>query len=241
MASVASDMGWLWTGWIGPAPVQMSWMLSGRRTVVIVCGLLQGAGFGRFFHWPLISSWTVTLIILGLDSCVLAYCGSTAPLFSLESFYNYARGHCEAGRSFFRAMHSVHLISVEKLCLPPDRELFWGMLGRGDGGRRGIGVSGRGYNEVLALEVRNVVWLRRTKETCKASSLCNSSSRVRCGGVVSGVLACVHIYILYMCVYICVCVYVCGHDICIYMHVCMYLYIYAFIHVCMCMCMHICA
>ena len=53
--------------------------------------------------------------------------------------------------------------------------------------------------------------------------------------------ACVHMYILYACVYICVCVYVCGHDICIYMHVCMYLYIYAFIHVCMCMCMHICA
>jgi len=39
----------------------------------------------------------------------------------------------------------------------------------------------------------------------------------------------------------CVCVYVCGHDIRIYMHVCMYLYIYAFIHVCMWMCMHICA
>jgi len=45
--------------------------------------------------------------------------------------------------------------------------------------------------------------------------------------------ACVHMYILYACVYICVCVYVCGHDICVYMHVCMYLYIYAFIHVCM--------
>jgi len=27
------------------------------------------------------------------------------------------------------------------------------MLGRGDGGLRGIGVSGSGYNEVLALEV----------------------------------------------------------------------------------------
>ena len=38
--------------------------------------------------------------------------------------------------------------------------------------------------------------------------------------------ACVHMYILYACVYICVCVYVCGHDLCIYMHVCMYLYIY---------------
>jgi len=51
--------------------------------------------------------------------------------------------------------------------------------------------------------------------------------------------ACVHMYILYACVYVCVSVYVCGHDICIYMHVCMYKYIYAFIHMCMCMCMHI--
>jgi len=44
-----------------------------------------------------------------------------------------------------------------KLRLPAVCELFLGMLGRGDGGWRGIGVSGSGYNEVLALEVRNVV------------------------------------------------------------------------------------
>ena len=36
-------------------------------------------------------------------------------------------------------------------------ELFWGMLGRGEAGLRYIGVSGRGYNEVIALEVLNVV------------------------------------------------------------------------------------
>jgi len=89
---------------------------------------------------------------------VLAYCGSAAPLLSLQSFYNYARGHCEAARSFFRAMHSVYLISVEqKTALARGRELFWGMLGRGDGGWRGIGAAGRGYHEVIALEVRNVV------------------------------------------------------------------------------------
>jgi len=45
MASVASDMGWIWTGWIGPAPVQMSGMLSVRRDCVWAV-----AGFGRFFH-----------------------------------------------------------------------------------------------------------------------------------------------------------------------------------------------
>jgi len=42
MASVASDMGWLWTGWITPTLLQMSGMLAGRRDLVIVCGLLQG-------------------------------------------------------------------------------------------------------------------------------------------------------------------------------------------------------
>jgi len=97
------------------------------------------SGFGRFFHWPLISSWTVNLIIFGLgflrarllqlcctavfpgfgrffidfsflreqstwsfsglDSCVLAYFSFVAPLFSLQSFYNYARGHCEAAQA----------------------------------------------------------------------------------------------------------------------------------------------
>jgi len=65
---------------------------------------------------------------------VLAYCSSAAPLFPLQSFYNYARGHCEAVQSF---------------------ELFGGMLEDGMGGG-GISAAGRGYNEVLALEVRNV-------------------------------------------------------------------------------------
>jgi hypothetical protein len=31
------------------------------------------------------------------------------------------------------------------------------MLGRGDGEWRGIGVSGSGYNEVLAMQVLNVI------------------------------------------------------------------------------------
>ena len=78
------------------------------------------------------------------------------------------------------------------------------------------------------------------KRRVKASSLYNGSSRVRCRTVVPGVLACVHMYILYVCVYICVCVYVCADMyICIYMHVCMYLYIYAFkqrLYTCVCVC-----
>jgi len=70
MASVASDMGRLWTGRIGPAPVQMSGMLSGRRAVVIVCGLLQ-----CLVIFSLTSRFFVNTFF-GLDSCVLAYCSS---------------------------------------------------------------------------------------------------------------------------------------------------------------------
>jgi len=60
-----------------------------------------------------------------------------------------------------------------------------------------------------------------------------------CRAVVPGVLACVHMYILYVCVYICVCVYVCGHvymyvyacvyvfvQLCVYIHVYVYVYVY---------------
>ena len=96
MASVASDMGWLWTGWIGPALVQMSGMLSVRRDVVIVCELLQGlvVFFIDLLFLREQSPWSFS----GLDSCVFAYCSSAAPLLSLQSFYNYARGHCETAQ-----------------------------------------------------------------------------------------------------------------------------------------------
>ena len=44
-----------------------------------------------------------------------------------------------------------------KTTLAVVRELSWGILGRGEGGLKGIGVSGSGYNEVLALGMLNVV------------------------------------------------------------------------------------
>jgi len=97
MASVASDMGWLWTGWIGPAPVQMSGMLSVLRAFVIVCELLQGlvVFFIDLLFLREESPWSFS----GLDSCVLAYCNSAVPLLSPQSFYNYARGHCEVAQA----------------------------------------------------------------------------------------------------------------------------------------------
>jgi len=91
------------------------------------------------------------LIILGLGFL-------RARLFSLQSFYNYARGHCEAAREL---LQSYALCSSDQCrtvtALARGRELFWGMFARGDGGWRGSGAAGRGYNEILALEVRNVV------------------------------------------------------------------------------------
>jgi len=90
----------------------MSGMLSGSPRCRYC--VLAVAGFGRFFIDLSFLREQSPQSFSGLDSCVLAYCGSAAPLLSLQSFYNYARGHCEAARSFFRAMHSVHLISVEQ-------------------------------------------------------------------------------------------------------------------------------
>jgi len=78
-------------------------MLSGSCAVVIV--LWAVAGFGRFFIDLSFLREQLSWSFSGLDSCVLAYCGSAAPLISLQSFYNYAGGHCETARSFFRAMH----------------------------------------------------------------------------------------------------------------------------------------
>jgi len=44
-----------------------------------------------------------------------------------------------------------------KTTLAVVRKLSWGILGRGEGGLKGIGVSGSGYNEVLVLGMLNVV------------------------------------------------------------------------------------
>ena len=76
---------------------------------------------------------------------MLAYWGSVALLFSLLSFYNYARGHCKAAWSFARvvrarseATRDVYsgLLSMlgSTITLVVVRVLSWGILGRGEGG-----------------------------------------------------------------------------------------------------------
>ena len=75
------------------------------------------------------------------------------------------------------------------------------------------------------------MWFNRfeRKRRAKLHCICNGSLRVqvRCRAVVPGVLARVHVYILYVLVYICVCVYVCGH---VYMYI--YACVYVFVHLC---------
>ena len=60
----------------------------------------------------------------------------------------------------------------------------------------------------------------------------SGSSGSRCRAVVPGVLACVHMYMLYVCVYICVYMYVYRH-VYMYMYACVYVYVYVcmYIHV----------
>ena len=87
-------------------------MLSGRRAVVIFCGLLQGlVVFSLTFRFFVNSHLDHSRAWIPVCSLTAAL---AAPLLSLQSFYNYARGHREVARSFFRAMHSVYLISAEQ-------------------------------------------------------------------------------------------------------------------------------
>jgi len=133
-----------------------------------------------------------------------------------------------------------------KLRLPAVCELFWGMLGRGDGGWKCIGVSGSGYKEVLALEM----WFDCVEmwfdcvERKRCAKLSLSTTAHRAFAAAPSFQAYLRALICTCCMCVCIHVYVCMcADVytCIYMHVCMYLYIYAFIHMCMCMWMHICA
>jgi hypothetical protein len=123
---------------------------------------------------------------------------------------------------------SCTLLSISvwnsKTALVVVRELFWGMLGRADRGLRGIGVSGSGYNAVLALEVPNVVDCverRRRAELLASASAQRFHSR----------RACVCAYVHVVCVCVCVCMYVCVQT-CMYVCKCMCM--------CICICMHVC-
>ena len=151
---------------------------------------------------------------------MLAYFSSAAPLFSLQSFYNYARGHCEAAQ----ASNCSGVCCEEAI------------------GGGGVLVL-QDVGTMKSLHWRCEMWVdcverkRSAKLPCLQRLLARSLPRRRSRR------ACVR-FICTFCMCVCIYVYVCmcaDMYICMYMHVCMYLYIYAFIHMCMCMCMHICA
>ena len=177
-------------------------------------------------------------LLSGLDSCVLAYWGSAAPLLSLQSFCNYAKGHCEAARSLFCSSDQCR---TAQLRLSAVREVFWGMLRREHGGWRGINVSGSGYIEVLALEEQMWFDCVEPKDTCKASCVCHNSSRVR---VAPSFQACLRAFICTFCMCVCIYVYVCMcadmyicihmHVCCVYVHICVYTHVYVYVYAYLC-------
>jgi len=121
------------------------------------------------------------------------------------------------------------------------RELFWGMLGRGDGDG-GVWVL-QDVGTMKSLHWRCEMWFdcverrRSAKLPWSATAPCTFAAT-------PSFQACLRAFIYTFCMCVCIYVYVCmcvDMYVCIYMHVCVYLYIYAFIHVCMCMCMHVCA
>jgi len=101
-----------------------------------------------FLHWPLVSWWTVTLIVLGLGflrACLLRLCCTAAfpPIF-LQLRKGPLWSCAELLQSY--ALCSSDQCRTVKLRLPAVRELFWGELRK-----RGWGVS---------LEIKRVILCR---------------------------------------------------------------------------------
>ena len=94
------------------------------------------------------------------------------------------------------------------------------MLGRGDGGLRGVGVSGSEYNEVLTFEVLNVVDCVERK---RRAELLASVSALHAVAAALLFQACLRVCICTCCMCVRVCVYVC---MCTDMYVCMYVHVH---------------
>jgi len=144
-----------------------------------------------------------------------------AQLLSLQSFYNYARGHCEAARGFFRAMYSVHLTMVSQYnCACPRCANYSGVYWE-----EGIGGGGvllfQEVGTMKSLHWRCEMWFdcveqkRRAKRLQRllARSLPRRRSR----------RACVHSYVHFVCV-------------CVYMCMCVCVRTFIFVYICMCVC-----
>jgi len=91
------------------------------------------------------------------------------------------------------------------------------MLGRGDGGLRGIGVSRSDHNEVLALEVLNVIDGVERKRRAKPRLPASASAPCALAAAPS-FQACLCACICTFCMCVCIYVYVC---MCADMYICM--------------------
>jgi len=157
---------------------------------------------------------------------VLAYCGSAAPLLSLQAFYNYARGHCEAARSFSRAMQTVHLNSVEQEnCACPRSGNCSGVCWEEGMGGGGVLVF-QEVGTMKSLHWRCKMWFDCV-ERKRCAMLPASSTAPRAFAAAPSFQVCLRAFICTVCMCMCIYVYACicaDMYICIYMHVYMYLY-----------------
>ena len=146
---------------------------------------------------------------------MLAYFSSAAPLFSLQSFYNYARGHCEAAQAS----------NCSGVCC-----------------EEGIGGGGvlvlQDVGTMKSLHWRCEMWVEREVQSFL---VCNGSLHVRCRAVVPGVLACVsYVHFVCVCAYMCMCVCVRTHIyVCICMCVCICTSMRLYTCVCVCVCIFV--
>jgi len=109
-----------------------------------------------------------------------------------------------------------------KTTLASVHQLFWGMLGRGDGRLRGIGVSGSGYNDILSLEVLNMVdcvQLKRCSEFLTSVSAPHAVAEALLFKVSLRVCICTCCMCVHICVYVCMFM---NTSICIYLYVYLY-------------------
>jgi len=148
-------------------------------------------------------------------------------------------------RAQSEATRDVHsgLLSMlgSKTTLAVVCELFWGILGREEGGLKGTGVSGSEYNEVLALGMLNVV---DYVEQGRCAKLLESGSAPHPVIVALSIQTCLRAC---MRTSTCACVWTCMHT---YAQACMCactcicacasvrVHAHAYACACMCTCMH---
>jgi len=191
---VARSLSGPWTRWIGPAPIQMRGCCRQCVVVTVWWAAVQ------FCHSALILrlSQTPTSCVFGiglLRARLLGLCCTAdfPPIF-LQLRKRPLWSCMELLQSF--ALWTDISIGTVKPRLPAVRELFLGLLGRGEGVWLSEGYWGLRKRVQWSPGVGGAkcIWSCWTEETCGVSGDCISFSRSRCRAVVPGVLTCVHVY-----------------------------------------------